>query len=65
MAEDTDDTEFLLYDAFGRIVATQKINGFLNQVRLPLLQRGIYFYTIRKGGVSQVSQKLVVQTPSP
>lgn len=65
MAEETDDTEFLLYDAFGRIVATQKMNGFLNQVRLPLLQRGIYFYTIRKGGVKQVSQKLVVQTPSP
>jgi hypothetical protein len=61
MSEDTDDTEFLLYDIFGRKLASQKINGFLNRVRLPLLQRGIYFYKVLKSGMMQSSGKLVVE----
>lgn len=61
LTEDTDDTEFRLYDLLGRLVASYKINGFQNQVRLPLLQRGIYYYTISKGGVRQLSQGLIVQ----
>jgi hypothetical protein len=61
MAEDTDNTEFVLYDLHGRTVASQKINGFLNRIRLPLLQRGVYFYTVLKAGSRQLSGQLVVE----
>jgi hypothetical protein len=61
MSEDTDDTEFQLYDIYGRKLVSQKINGFLNRVRLPLLQRGIYFYKVLKSGAMQLSGKLVVE----
>lgn len=61
MAEDTDETEFLLYDLMGRKLVSQKINGFLNRVKLPLLQRGIYFYTVVKAGAKQLSGQLVVE----
>jgi hypothetical protein len=61
MAEDTDDTEFVLYDVHGRKVATQKINGFLNRIRLPLLQPGVYFYVVLKTGSRMLSGQLVVE----
>jgi hypothetical protein len=61
MSEDTDDTEFVLYDLSGRKVASQKINAFLNRVRLPLLQRGVYFYNVLKSGTRQLSGQLVVE----
>lgn len=60
LAEDTDDTIFILYDIHGRKVTEYKVNGFLNSIRLPLLQKGIYFYTILKQGLKLVSQQLIV-----
>jgi hypothetical protein len=60
LAEDTDDTIFILYDTHGRKVAEYKVDGFLNGIRLPLLQKGIYYYTILKAGKKQVSQQLIV-----
>ncbi|MES2371897.1 MAG: S8 family peptidase [Bacteroidota bacterium] len=60
MSEDTDETEFVLYDLLGRKLASQKINGFINRIRLPLLQRGVYFYTVLKSGTKQLSGQLVV-----
>ncbi len=60
LAEDTDDTVFMLYDLQGRMITTYKINGLLNQITLPLLQKGIYYYTITKSSVRMLSQKLIV-----
>ncbi len=60
LAEDTDDTVFMLYDLQGRNIASYKINGLLNQITLPLLQKGTYYYTIVKSGVRMVSQQLIV-----
>jgi len=61
MAEDVDETEFVLHDLHGRKMAAQKINGFLNRIRLPLLQRGVYFYTVLKAGMRLFSGQLVVE----
>ena len=60
LAEDTDDTVFLLFDVYGRKLAEHKVNGFFNEMRLPLLQKGTYYYIILKAGIRQVSQQLVV-----
>lgn len=60
LAEDTDDTVFSLFDVYGRKLAEQKITGFLNEIRLPLLQKGVYYYTIVKAGIRQLSQALLV-----
>ena len=60
LAEDIDDTVFLLYDIHGRKVVEQKVNGFLNGIRLPLLQKGTYYYVIVKAGIRQLSDQLLV-----
>ena len=61
LAEDFDDTLFRLYDVHGRIVAEQKIDRYLNEIKLPLLQTGIYYTIILKSGTILVSQPLVIQ----
>lgn len=60
LADDIEDTRFLLYDLQGRKLAGYTINGFYNEIRLPLLQKGTYYYTIIKAGIRQVSQPLLV-----
>lgn len=61
MAEDPDNKEFRLYDLFGRLLMKEKLVGFRNQLRMPLLQRGIYFYTILQAGDRRLNGRLIVQ----
>ena len=41
LADDIEDTRFLLYDLQGRKLAGYTINGFYNEIRLPLLQKAL------------------------
>lgn len=60
LAEDIDDTVFLLYDANGREIFRYTVNGFLSTLRLPLLKSGLYFYTLMKSGVKTITHKLLI-----
>lgn len=61
LAEDPDNKEFRLYDLFGRLLMKESLIGFRNQLRMPLLQRGIYFYTILQLGDRKLNGRLIVQ----
>lgn len=61
LAEDPDDKVFRLYDLFGRLLMKASLTGTRNQVQMPLLQRGIYFYTITQASRREINGKLVVQ----
>lgn len=61
LVEEPDNKEFRLYDLFGRLLMKETLVGFRNQLRLPLLQRGIYFYTILQSGNRKLNGKLIVQ----
>ena len=60
LADDIEDTQFLLYDLQGHKLAAYTLHGFFNEIRLPFLQKGTYYYTIIKAGIRQVSQPLLV-----
>ncbi len=60
LSAETDGILFQLYDLFGRKVFEYKVDGFLNRLQLPLLQKGIYYYTLEKNGQRQLSHKLVI-----
>lgn len=61
LAEDPDNKVFRLYDLFGRLLVKQSLAGTRNQVQMPLLQRGIYLYTITQTNRREISGKLVIQ----
>lgn len=61
LAEDPDDKVFRLYDLFGRLRLKKSLTGTRNQVQLPLLQKGIYLYTITQSNRREISGKLVIQ----
>lgn len=61
MDADPDNREFRLYDVFGRLVMKESIAGFRNQLRMPLLQRGIYFYVIMQANNRTLNGRLIVQ----
>lgn len=61
LTEDPDNKIFRLYDLFGRLLMKASLTGTRNRLRMPLLQRGIYFYTITQTSQREVSGKLVVQ----
>lgn len=60
LSAETDAVIFQLFDLFGRKVFEYKVDGFLNRLQLPLLQKGIYYYTLHKNGLRQVSHPLVI-----
>lgn len=60
LSAETDAVVFQLFDLFGRKVFEYKVDGFLNRLQLPLLQKGIYYYTLHKNGLRQLSQPLVI-----
>lgn len=60
LSAETDAVVFQLFDLFGRKVFEYKVDGFLNRLQLPLLQKGIYYYTLEKNGQRQLSHKLVI-----
>ncbi len=61
LADDFDDTVIRLYDVLGRKVAEQKIDQYLNEIKLPLLQSGIYYAILYKSGNRILSQTIIVQ----
>jgi hypothetical protein len=61
LAEDPDNKVFRLYDLFGRLLMKATLTGTRNQLRMPLLQRGIYFYTVTQTNQREISGKLVVE----
>lgn len=61
MDADPDNREFRLYDVFGRLVMKESLVGFRNQLRTPLLQRGIYFYVIIQTNNRILKGRLIVQ----
>ncbi len=61
MDADPDNREFRLYDLFGRLVMKESLTGFRNQLRMPLLQRGVYFYVIIQTNNRTLNGRLVVQ----
>lgn len=61
MDADPDNREFRLYDVFGRLVMKESLQGFRNQLRMPLLQRGVYFYVIVQTNNRILNGRLVVQ----
>lgn len=61
LVEDPDNKEFRLYDLLGRLLMKETLIGFRNQLRMPLLQRGIYFYTILQSGDRKLNGRLIVQ----
>jgi len=61
LTEDPDNKIFRLYDLFGRLLMKEALTGTRNQLRMPLLQRGIYFYTITQTNQREISGKLVVE----
>lgn len=61
MDVDPDNREFRLYDVFGRLVMKESLVGFRNQLRMPLLQRGIYFYVIIQSNDKVLKGRLIVQ----
>lgn len=60
LSAETDAVVFQLYDLLGRKVFEYKVDGFLNRLQLPLLQKGVYYYTLQKSGLRQLSHKLVI-----
>lgn len=61
MDADPDNREFRLYDVFGRLVMKESLTGFRNQLRMPLLQRGVYFYVIIQANNRTLNGRLMVQ----
>jgi hypothetical protein len=61
MDADPDNREFRLYDVFGRLMMKESLTGFRNQLRMPLLQRGIYFYVIMQANNRTLNGRLIVQ----
>jgi len=61
MDADPDNREFRLYDVFGRLVMKESLQGFRNQLRMPLLQRGVYFYVIVQTNNRILNGRLLVQ----
>ncbi len=61
MDADPDNREFRLYDVFGRLVMKESLVGFRNQLRMPLLQRGVYFYVILQTKDRILKGRLIVQ----
>lgn len=61
LTEDPDNKIFRLYDLFGRLLMKAVLTGTRNQLQMPLLQKGIYFYTITQINQREVTGKLVVQ----
>lgn len=61
MDADPDNREFRLYDLFGRLVMKESLTGFRNQLRMPLLQRGVYFYVIMQANNRTLNGRLIVQ----
>lgn len=61
LTEDPDNKIFRLYDLFGRLLMKAVLTGTRNQLRMPLLQRGIFFYTITQTSQREISGKLVVE----
>ncbi|MBL0882299.1 MAG: S8 family serine peptidase [Chitinophagaceae bacterium] len=61
MDADPDNREFRLYDVFGRMVMKASLSGFRNQLRMPLLQRGVYFYVIMQANDRTLNGRLIVQ----
>ncbi len=61
LADDFDDTVIRLYDVLGRKLAEQKIDQYLNEIKLPLLQTGIYYAILYKSGNRILSQTIIVQ----
>lgn len=61
LTEDPDNKIFRLYDLFGRLLMKAALTGTRNQLQMPLLQRGMYFYTITQSGRREISGKLVVE----
>ena len=61
MDADPDNREFRLYDVFGRMVMKESLTGFRNQLRMPLLQRGVYFYVIMQANNRTLNGRLIVQ----
>lgn len=61
MDADPDNREFRLYDVFGRMVMKESLTGFRNQLRMPLLQRGTYFYVIMQTNNRTLNGRLIVQ----
>jgi len=61
LAEDPDNKIFRLYDLYGRVLMKATLTGTSNQLQMPLLQRGIYFYTITQTNRREINGKLIVQ----
>jgi len=61
MDADPDNREFRLFDVFGRLVMKESLVGFRNQLQMPLLQRGIYFYVIIQSNDKVLKGRLIVQ----
>lgn len=61
LAEEPDNKLFRLYDVFGRLVMKEPLIGLQNRLQMPLLQRGIYFYTIIQSNNTLLKGKLIVQ----
>ncbi|MBW0176968.1 S8 family peptidase [Sediminibacterium sp.] len=61
LTEDPDNKIFRLYDLFGRLLMKAVLTGTRNQLAMPLLQKGIYFYTITQTNQREISGKLVVE----
>jgi hypothetical protein len=61
LTEDPDNKIFRLYDLFGRLLMKAALTGTRNQLGMPLLQKGIYFYTITQTNQREISGKLVVE----
>lgn len=61
MDADPDNKEFRLYDLFGRLVMKESLQGFRNQLQMPMLQRGVYFYVIIQTTNRILNGRLIVQ----
>jgi len=61
LTEDPDNKIFRLYDLFGRLLMKAALTGTRNRLGMPLLQKGIYFYTITQTNQREISGKLVVE----
>lgn len=61
LTEDPDNKTFRLYDLFGRLQMKAALTGASNQLQMPLLQKGIYFYTITQTNQREITGKLIVQ----
>ncbi len=60
LSDETDNTVFVLYDLQGRKIIEYKVSGYSSAIRLPLLQKGTYYYTILTSGVVQLSSPLII-----